>query len=244
MRISDSTVFVTAPHKKGFLAVNQVGLVMSVDIKEDKLKTYLPENITSTMGPAKEQFLRQLKGTKREITENKENKDPSDLGGIWQGLVKMKKTLSLMDELPPLYEGQFYNLTPDLCNMLGLSYNRIHNILKLQGLYSLGISVQLLAERVIAAIFIFIFLIDEYAIINRTMIPDVMITHDASDHAVNFRILYEGKSQNVKLVKKELVIVYKWLIQMKKKHSNLIRDLELGKSVEDFLRNLYFACKI
>ncbi|CAC5400323.1 unnamed protein product [Mytilus coruscus] len=119
--------------------------------------------------------------------------------------------------------------------MLGLSYNRIHNILKLQGHYSSGISVQLLAERVLAAIFIFIFLIDEYAIIDKTMITDVMITHDASDHAVNFRILYKGKSQNVKLLKKELVIVYKWLLQMKREHSNLIRDLELGKSVEDLI---------
>ncbi|VDI27911.1 Hypothetical predicted protein [Mytilus galloprovincialis] len=247
MRISDSTVFVTAPHEKGFLAVNQIGWVMSVDIKEDRLKSYLPEKVTSTMGPAKEQFLRQYQETKREITENKENKenkDPSDLGGIWQGLVRVKKRLSLMDSLPPLYEGQFYNLTPDLCDMLGLSYNRIHSILKLQGLYSLGISVQLLAERVLASILIFIFLINEYAIIDKTMIPDVMITHDASDHAVDFRILYKGKSQNVKLVKKELVIVYKWLLQMKKEHSNLIRDLELGNSVEDFLRNFYFACKI
>ncbi|XP_076109027.1 uncharacterized protein LOC143077023 [Mytilus galloprovincialis] len=244
MRISDSTVFVTAPRGEGFLAVNQVGWVMSVDIKEDKLEANLPEKVTSTMGPAKEQFLRQFKETKREITENKENKDPSDLGGIWQGLVRVKKRLSLMDALPPLYEGQFYNLTPDLCDMLGLSYNRIHDILKLQGLYSLGISVQLLAERVLASILIFIFLINEYAIIDKTMIPDAMIIHDASDHAVDFIILYKGKSQNVKLVKKELVIVYKWLLQMKKEHSNLIRDLELGNSVEDFLRNLYFACKI
>ncbi|XP_063447772.1 uncharacterized protein LOC134727324 [Mytilus trossulus] len=244
MSISDSTVFVTARHEKGFLAVNQVGWVMSVDIKEDKLKSYLPEKVTSSMGPAKEQFLRQYQETEREMTENKENEDPSDLGGIWQGIVRVKKRLSLMDALPPLYEGQFYNLTPDLCDMLGLSYNRIHNILKLQGLYSLGISVQLLGERVLASIFIFIFLIDEYAIIHKTMIPEVMITHDASDHAVNFKILYKGKSQNVKLAKKELVIVYKWLKQMKKEHSNLIRDLELGKSVEDFLRNLYFACKI
>ncbi|XP_052074990.1 uncharacterized protein LOC127712542 isoform X2 [Mytilus californianus] len=243
MRTSDSTVFVTAPHEKGFLAVNQVGWVMSVNIREDKLKSYLPEKMTSTMGPAKEQFLSQFKETKREITENKENKDPSDLGGIWQGLVRVKKTLS-MDVLPPLYEGQFYNLTPNLCNMLGLSYSRIYNILKLQGLYSLGISVQLLTERVLAAIFIFIFLIDEYATIDKTMISDVMITHDASDHAVNFRILYKGKSQNVKLIKKELVIVYKWLLQMKREHSNLVRDLELGKSVEDLIRNLYFACKI
>lgn len=34
---------------------------MSVDIKEDKLEANLPEKVTSTMGPAKEQFLRQFK---------------------------------------------------------------------------------------------------------------------------------------------------------------------------------------
>lgn len=30
MRISDSTVFVTAPHEKGFLAVNQIGWVSHI----------------------------------------------------------------------------------------------------------------------------------------------------------------------------------------------------------------------
>ena len=103
---------------------------------------------------------------------------------------------------------------------------------------------QLTVQRILASLFIFIFLIAEYANIDKTMIKDITFTHNASDHGVTFEIHHKGKHQTIKLVKKELVVVYKWLLEMNKEHSTLIKDLELGKSVEDFLLSLYSACKL
>ena len=102
---------------------------------------------------------------------------------------------------------------------------------------------QVTVERILAALLIFIFLIDEYANIDKTMMKDITLSHSASEHGVNFKILHKGQTQNVKLVKKELVIVYRWMLKMSKQHSNLIKDLELGKNVEDLLRSLYCAVK-
>lgn len=99
-------------------------------------------------------------------------------------------------------------------------------------------------HQVLAAVFVFIFLVEEYIDIDINQFNDITLTHSVTEGGVLIKFTQDKKTQNIKLIRKELVPVYNWLVQIWKEQSHLIRDLEIAMNVQDFIRKLYFACMI
>ncbi|XP_060075894.1 uncharacterized protein LOC132555562 [Ylistrum balloti] len=211
-------------------------------IRDDHEKTDLSVNMTATLkvwnGPANTGET--VSSPVSEIFED---------AGIWKGIVrKISKAPDTKDLLQHIHQGHYWELTPELCQTLGVSYIKITNLLKLQGLYSLGSQASISGENMIATYLVFLKIIQ---IIYMKRKGKSLKLDKAGFTTIEFKIncnnvltvkLYstQGHTETLHL-SEELSDVHKWQLQNHSEHERLCRELELGHTLHTATWNLFCA---
>ncbi|XP_033748226.1 serine/arginine-rich splicing factor 4-like [Pecten maximus] len=169
--------------------------------------------------------------------------------GIWKGIVrKISNHLNTKDVLQHISEGCYWELTPELCKTLGVFYIKITNLLKLQGLYSLGNQAASSGEKMIATYLAFFKIVQ--VIYQQKNGGKMKLNKEgfACLESTNWNLL-SGDVMSVKLDtpqgqrtnNKELQDVHQWLLQNRREHERLCRQLELGHSLHTATWYLFCA---
>lgn len=122
-----------------------------------------------------------------------------------------------------------------------MSCDSIKKILRQQGLYSLAASVSLMGERLLATLLVIIHRIKQHKHFQE-WIKDGNLYEIYVEIDKNVLRFDRGKHGSISLIlEKSMEQPLIWLKETHKKIPSLCVDLELGKSIKDFLWKLYLS---
>lgn len=160
---------------------------------------------------------------------------------LWKNIKIGNEDKNFNQKLPALTENKYWELTPDLCKILGVSCDSIKKILRQQGLYSLAASVSLMGERLLATLLVIIHRIKQHKHFQE-WIKDGNLYEIYVEIDKNVLRFDRGKHGSISLIlEKSMEQPLIWLKETHKKIPSLCVDLELGKSIKDFLWKLYLS---